>query len=87
MTGQLLLKNGLQIIGVDQLQLFLVGIIDRTDANDRSETSREFMSTEGVRRIHAAHDLDVLQVDELKILIVESVVSQNLKARTRVNDG
>ena len=80
-AGHLLLKNGLQIVGVDQLQLFFVRIVDRTDANNGGEPSGEFMSAEGVRGIHTAHDLDVLQIDKLKIVIVEAIVSENLHRR------
>ena len=36
------------------------------------------MSTECIRRIHTAHDLNVLQIDELQILVVETVVRENL---------
>ena len=37
MIGQLLLKDGLQVIRVDDLQLFFVGIVDGAYANNGRE--------------------------------------------------
>ena len=51
---------------------------DEADADDRGEATGQLVSAQAAACVHTRHDLDTLQTHKLKVVVIETVVRQNL---------
>ncbi len=58
--------------------MFFIRITHRTNTNDEYKSCWKFMSSECIRRIYIADNLNIFQIDKLQIFIEEFVVHENL---------
>jgi len=80
-------EDGLHKFGIDWKQFFRGGVLDVGDSYIGSESGRDFVSTNGSGGVHRGHDLDSFKVNELQVLIIETLIAHNLLQKGYQLDG